>query len=353
MIDRARVVRAAPYSVLLSPTAQYNQTPLTTKPQSAAAPHADVSVVVPSYNHARFVEKCLRSIFKQTLQPRALVVIDDASTDNSQEIIERTLADSPIKETVFVRNQNNRGLPATLNDGFARTGGRYFAYLGSDDLWLPDFLAARVALLEARPRAVLAYGHAYSIDERDQIIDCTTDWARYLDGDVRRMLLSTLAPLSPTVVYRRAALARHVWNEQARLEDYELYLRLSAEGEFAFDPRILSAWRQHDYNTSRNLALMLAERLAAQQNAAAQLGLSAHELSHFQTLARFRSAQEFMRQGRKLTALKLFLTNLRGAASAQEAARLVAGLVVPHELLQRRKRRRQQLARERYGALAL
>ena len=296
------------------------------------------------------MEKCLRSIFKQTLRPRALVVIDDASTDGSAEIIERTLTDCPVP-WAFVRNHNNRGLAATLNDGFARTDGRYFAYLGSDDLWLPDFLAARVTLLEARPRAVLAYGHAYSIDERERIIDCTTDWARYVDGDVRRMLLSTLAPLSPTVVYRRAALAHHAWNERARLEDYELYLRLSAEGEFAFDARILSAWRQHAANTSRNLALMLDERLAAQRNAAAQLGLSAHALSHYQSLARFRSAQEFMRRGRKLTALKLLLANLRGVPSTAEAARLLLGLVVPHSLLRRRKRHLRQSASERYGSL--
>jgi alpha-1,3-rhamnosyltransferase len=353
MLNPARVRRAANYSVLLRTTEQYNQAPLTTtKPQSAAAGHADVSVVVPSYNHARFVEKCLRSIFKQILLPRALIVIDDASTDNSPEIIERTLADCPVT-WMFIRHCRNWGLTATLNDGFARTGGRFFAYLGSDDLWLPEFLAARVALLNARPRAVVAYGHAYSIDERDRIIDCTTDWARYVDGDVRRMLLSTLAPLSPTVVYRREALARHRWPEQARLEDYELYLRLSAEGEFAFDPRILSAWRQHAYNTSSNLALMLDERLAAQRNAAAQLGLSARELNHYQALARFRSAQEFMRQGRKWPALKLCLTNLRGAPSMAEVARLFTGLVVPHKLLRRRKRRLRQLAGEHYGSLPL
>jgi hypothetical protein len=81
--------------------------------------------------------------------------------------------------------------------------------------------------------------------------------------------------------------------------------------------------------------------------------LSVRELADFQARARFRSAQEFMRQGRKLTALKLFLPNVRGAASAAEAARLVAGLVVPHGLLRRRKRRMRQQAAARYGSLPL
>jgi hypothetical protein len=62
-----------------------------------------------------------------------------------------------------------------LNEGFERTGGDYFAYLGSDDLWLADFLQARVDLLESRPPAVLVYGHTYFIDEQNKrkFIDST------------------------------------------------------------------------------------------------------------------------------------------------------------------------------------
>jgi alpha-1,3-rhamnosyltransferase len=323
----------------------------TSTTQSASLTPADVSVVVPSYNHARFVEKCLRSIFRQTLLPSELVVIDDGSSDNSPRVIERALKDCPVACELLVRP--NRGLAATLNEGLARTRGAYFAYLGSDDLWLPEFLAARSAQFAARPRAVVAYGHAYSIDEADRIIDCTTDWAHYVDGDARPMLLTTLAPLSPTVVYRRAALSERPWNEQARLEDYELYLRLSAAGEFAFDARVLSAWRQHGYNASQNLTMMLAEKLAAQQRVAAQLGLGADKLARYQALARFRSAQEFIRQGRKLTALRLWLKHPRAAPSIAEAARLCAGLVVPHSLLRRRKERLRARAAARYGALPL
>jgi alpha-1,3-rhamnosyltransferase len=312
----------------------------------------DVSVVVPSYNHAPFIEKTLRAIFRQTLLPRELVVIDDGSRDDSPQIIERVLRDSPIAACEFIAREN-RGLCATLNEGFARTRARYFAYLGSDDLWLPQFLQSRVELLEARPRAVLAYGNAYSIDAEGRIIDNTADWARYRDGGVRQMLLETLAPLSPTVVYRRDVLQAHRWNEAARLEDYELYLRLSAEGEFAFDRRVLSAWREHGYNTSRNLTLMLREKLAAQQRVAAALGLSAAELAEFQTLARFRSAQEFMRRGEKLEALKLASGNWRGAQTSGEAFKFVAGLLLPHRLLRGRRTRAQQQASERYGSLQI
>ena len=325
--------------------------PASTPPPAGTNEGAAVSVVVPSYNHAPFVERTLRSVFRQTLPPLELIVIDDGSRDASPRIIERVLGDCPFACDFIARE--NRGLAATLNEGFARARGRYFAYLGSDDLWFPEFLRVRVETLEARPRAVLAYGHAYSIDEDDRIINCTTDWARYRDGDARRMLLETLAPLSPTVVYRRDALRTHGWNEEARLEDYELYLRLSAAGEFAFDPAVLSAWRQHGYNTSRNLEMMMREKLAAQRRAAATLNLSARELEEFQTLAQFRSAQEFMRRGDKLTALKLAAGSWRGARHAGERFKLLAGLLVPHRVLARLHARRQARAARHYGALEM
>src|ERR1700704_4709601 len=145
-----------------------------------------ISVVVPSYNHARFVEATLRSIFRQTLAPAELLVIDDGSTDDSARVIERVLRDCPFACELVSRS--NRGLCATLNEGLAKTRGQYFAYLGSADLWLPDFLATRVSTLESRAAAVLAYGHAFLIDEAADIIDCTLDWANYTDGDARSML---------------------------------------------------------------------------------------------------------------------------------------------------------------------
>ena len=85
---------------------------------------AAVSVVVPSYNHAQFIEATLRSIMKQTLRPAQLLVIDDGSSDESPSIIARTLSDCPFPCELIARD--NRGLCATLNEGFERTRGDYF-----------------------------------------------------------------------------------------------------------------------------------------------------------------------------------------------------------------------------------
>lgn len=311
---------------------------------------ARVSVVVPSYNHAPFVAETLRSIFRQTHAPARLLVIDDGSRDGSPEVIEKTLEDCPFPCELIARA--NRGLCATLNEGLSKTDGEHFAYLGSDDLWLPDFLAARVALLEERARAVLAYGHAFIIDGRGEVTDCTRDWAAYADGDARHMLLAeTYAPMSPTVLYRRAALERHGWNERARLEDYELYLRLSADGEFAFDPRVLSAWRRHGSNASGDFAWMIDARLEAQRSAAAQLDLSADELRRYQRALNFAGAEDLLRLGDKRAALRFLRRGLAGAPDARSLARVALRLVAPYSLFKRRSLRRQAAASRRYGKM--
>ncbi|MBC7930771.1 MAG: glycosyltransferase [Rubrivivax sp.] len=313
---------------------------------------ARVSVVVPSYNHARFVETTLRSVFRQTLQPAELLVIDDGSADDSPRRIEKMLKDCPFPCELIARG--NRGLCATLNEGLSKTSGKYFSYLGSDDLWLEGFLRARFDLLESRPRAALGYGHTYYVDGRNRIVDCTKDWAEYSDGDARAMLFGlNAAPMSPTVMYRRDALARHGWNETARLEDYELYLRLSAEGEFAFDPRVLSAWRRHEENASWNQRMMLEEHLAAQRRALPALGMSPDEIEKLQARIRFNRAEDFLRIGDKREALRLMSRNLGGATSARTLARILLRLLIPFPLMRRRTRRLQRRATERYGSIHL
>ena len=310
-----------------------------------------ISVVVPSYNHAQFVAMTLRSIMKQTFAPAELVVIDDGSIDDSPGLIEETLKECPFPCELIVRS--NRGLCATLNEGLARTAGDYFAYLGSDDVWLPNFLRDRVRLLQSRTDAVLTYGHAYLLDKQSRIVDCTADWANYVDGDVRAMLLDTIAPMSPTVLYRRTALEKEPWNEEAKLEDYDLYLRLSTIGEFAFDPQVLSAWRLHAKNSSLDQIFMLKEQLAAQRAVAATLGLSDQEVEKLQTRTRFSRAEDFIRVGDKRTAIRLMSANLSGARSPRSFARMLIRLGLPMPFIRKRNSAKQRRASERFGSIEL
>ena len=308
-----------------------------------------VSVLVPSYNHAPFIEQTLRSIFAQTLPPEKLIVIDDGSKDESAEKIEQVLQSCPF-DYEFVRRKN-RGLCATLNEGYAQTAGEYFAYLGSDDVWLPDFLEQRVKLLEAHPAAVLAFGHAYLIDEENSIIDSTANWTNFSDADMQTLLLRGTVPPSPGVVYRRRALAKHRWNENSILEDYELYLKLSADGEFAFDEEISCAWRQHGWNVSRDFPLMLSEWLAAQERAADYLNISRQQLGQIQTELKFNSVFDYIRHGKKLAALNLAMRNFRGAKSAGQLGKILFRLAVPQNLFKWNRQRKRNKAIETYGKL--
>jgi hypothetical protein len=166
------------------------------------------------------------------------------------------------------------------------------------------------------------------------------------------MLLETTAPMSPTDVYRRDALARHGWDERARLEDYDLYLRLAAEGEFAFDARPLSAWRWHGRNTSRDQRMMLDEQLAAQRRHAEAFGLGPRELERLHARLRFGRAEDFLRLGHKRAALRLALSNLSGARSPLTVARLAARLLVPFPVVRAHRRRVARRAAARYGEIS-
>ncbi|MEO8572391.1 MAG: glycosyltransferase [Pyrinomonadaceae bacterium] len=310
---------------------------------------SEVFAVVPSYNHGPFVEKCLRSIIAQTLPPKKLLVIDDGSTDGSPAIIERVLNECPFDCELISRQ--NRGLCTTLNEAFALSDGDYFAYLGSDDLWLPNFLREQTRLLNDRPHAVLAFSHAYVIDEHDRITDSTDKWTEFADGDLRPLLLRGVVFSSPGVLYRRQALAQFHWNEDARLEDYEMYLKLSGIGEFARNPKILSAWRRHGVNASTNLPTMFPEMIAAQDRVASDLGISPDELRSTQTQMKFAAAENFVRHGFRRSAAKLFLENLGGASSISQIVSTAFRLAIPESLFRWNRRRKQDRAIQEMGSL--
>ena len=318
---------------------------------AAASNKQEIFVFVPSYNHAPFIEKCLKSIINQTLSPKKLLVIDDGSKDDSPQIIESVLRDCPFESELIV--QENQGLCATLNAGFAKSDGDFFAYIGSDDVWFPAFLEKRRALLEKRPNAVLAFGHGFLIDEADRIIDRTEDWTDFADGAMLPHLLRGQIFPSASVVYRRAALAKYTWNEDSRLEDYEMYLKLAADGEFAFDSKVLCAWRQHGNNVSGDFPLMMQEWLDAQNRVADRLKISRAELAKIQTELKFDAVLSYVRHGRRRDGLKLFYENVRGAKSLAQIGKTLFRLAVPAPIFDWNRNRKRRKTIEKYGKLDL
>jgi alpha-1,3-rhamnosyltransferase len=314
--------------------------------QAADNNKKEVFAFVPSYNHAAFIEKCLRSILNQTYKPKKLLVIDDGSKDDSVKIIERVLKDCRFDCELIARE--NRGLCATLNEARAKSYGEYFAYLGSDDIWFSEFLAERVKLLNGRPDAVLAYGNALFLNEKDEIFDSSAEWWTF-PTDAREMLRLGIAPISSTVFYRRTRLEKYEWNENSRLEDYEFYVKLCDEGEFVFDPQVLSVWRHHGANVSGDMNLMLAEVLAAQKRNRGKLCLDATNIEEIQQKVRFRYAVDFLQKGHKKDALKLAVKNWRGAESSKQILRFSSRMLLPMSVINLRRKLWREKMQKKYS----
>ena len=124
-----------------------------------------VSVVVASYNHAPFVQGCLRSALQQGIDSLEILVTDDGSTDSTaQQVV--ALADPRIHLHRFAQNQ---GACAAMNDAIRRSRGRYIAVLNSDDLFLPGKLKRQIDYLEQNPQIGAVFGWPSFIDDHGQL----------------------------------------------------------------------------------------------------------------------------------------------------------------------------------------
>ena len=113
-----------------------------------------VSVVMPTYGHAAFIERALEGLCAQREPRWELVVVDDASPDDTVDHVQRWLDDPRIR---LVRLPKNQGVGGALNAGLAATSAPVVAYLPSDDTWYPEHLETLLATLEAQPDAAVAY----------------------------------------------------------------------------------------------------------------------------------------------------------------------------------------------------
>ena len=113
-----------------------------------------VSVIVPAYNHERFVREAVESVLAQTYGDLEICITDDCSTDGTADVV-ASIRDERIR---FKRLGKNSGVSAAMNDAIRRSTGEYVAVLNSDDCYLPDKTAIQVDYLEKNPQVVEAGG---------------------------------------------------------------------------------------------------------------------------------------------------------------------------------------------------
>ncbi len=109
-----------------------------------------VSVVVLTHNRRRLLRRAISSILNQTFQDFEIVLVDDASTDNTPEVV-RSFGDARIK---YIRHEVNKGEAGSRNTGVTSSSGDYIAFLDDDDEWLPEKLEQQVRLLDSSPSQV-------------------------------------------------------------------------------------------------------------------------------------------------------------------------------------------------------
>jgi glycosyltransferase involved in cell wall biosynthesis len=218
-----------------------------------------VSVLMPTYNRARFVTEAVRSVLDQSYEALELVVVDDGSTDETRDVL-AAVHDARLR----VVATPHRGIGAALNAGLAIASGDFVARLDSDDVWSRTMLADQLSALTARPDVDVVYARSEVIDERgDRKNEYWGQPLRFPD-DPLLSLLYVDPVCTITAVYRRRALDRvGPWAEHLEVgEDADLNLRVAMAGRFLFRDAVVALNRRHPGNQSRDPSRFHAGRRA-------------------------------------------------------------------------------------------
>lgn len=242
-----------------------------------------VSILVPAYNHERYVEACLQAIVAQTYRPLELLIADDASDDSTSEQIADFIAEhgDQFERVHFDRHEHNRGIAETLNALLARARGKYVFVNASDDRAEPEAIGVLVTELSRHPRAAMAVGDNAILDAngdrvywdsnrgviRDPVHATFLTWVDDLRtraprrtftarkfGRLRGLYLVNHVPNGKLM--RRAAIVTVGGWRRGTLEDWDLNLRLARRYRLRYVDRVLFGYRWHDTNTVKDAAYM-------------------------------------------------------------------------------------------------
>lgn len=104
-----------------------------------------VSIITPSYNTAEYIAETIESVISQTYENWEMIIVDDCSTDNTDEVVKEYLADTRIR---YLKNEKNSGAATSRNYALREAKGKWIAFLDSDDIWLPEKLEMQIAFME-------------------------------------------------------------------------------------------------------------------------------------------------------------------------------------------------------------
>lgn len=218
------------------------------------------SIVVPAYNRADLIAETLKSLINQTYRPLEIVVVDDASTDNTVEVVESMqdyAKDHGVDLHLFLLPENG-GVAVALNEGIRKANGAYIGLTGSDDLWKPQCAEKMIAVFEQDPEVGLCYTDAARVDVDGNRI---SDKSRFVEnglgperGDIFEKLLlkGHFIPAICSMVSRKVAdklAAEGGFNvDYVHTCDYDYYIRAAAYSKVDYVDEVLAYWRMHNNN---------------------------------------------------------------------------------------------------------
>lgn len=202
---------------------------------------ADISVVIPLFNKAPRIEACLKSVLSQTVLPREIIVVDDGSTDNGAEHVQKIANTNP--GFIFLVRQLNSGVSSARNNGIMRASAPLVALLDADDLWAPFFIEKANALMTDFPDSELyCLGH----DVNDTAIghfgppqSCPPGFRGYLEDFFKASKRGSIANSSKVVIRKSAIRAIGGFPVGVKVgEDLFVWMQLAIRGPVAYDSSI-------------------------------------------------------------------------------------------------------------------
>lgn len=219
------------------------------------APPLRLSIVMPSFNHARFIERSLISVINQGHEPTELIVIDGGSRDGTVEILEKYS-----RHIAHWSSEPDQGQSDALNKGFARATGQVYGWLNSDDVYLPGAAHHAARLFSANPQIDVVYGDWLTIDLNDRLVEHCPALA-----PSRTRLVTEGFFCNAQAMFWRASLHRRIGTFDTQLHytmDYDLMLRMISEAgrrRFLRTGRALGCFRVYAGQKTGSLNHRVAE----------------------------------------------------------------------------------------------
>lgn len=217
-----------------------------------------VTIIVPCYNHEKYIDSCLESICEQTYKDIELIVCDDCSEDHSFELIKKW--ESRLKKrfsnVILERNTTNLGVCKTLNKMIAKSKGEYIKDLASDDMLLPNAITDMVAAVDGSDiyfSNVAIMPEETKYNNYDLESYNLTYKIRPMDGENLTGVLCGQNYISAAgvMIPRRTFEIYGLYDESYCLEDFEYWLRVSIDGKFKYINSVTTLYRDNDNSLSR------------------------------------------------------------------------------------------------------